>query len=324
MPDAATADDIRAFTLVPPSGYVRVAEGTGAPGPEAGWAITGISPTWATSGLRPRLTGVPVATLTRTPTMSSGPVNIPTQFSRPTFTRAVTESARADARTIAPFAAVGRLEARFTSAGEQRSETCTAWVVAERVVVTAAHCVFRPFPSGVGGTPAGTITFAPQYHGEPTVGVWVGTRSYTLSGWVAPDAGQNRALHDFAVVVLDRPLAEVTGTLGLLARRAPEGAVLSLGYPLFPTQDWPTFDGRFLYVSHGEILGRNGGELEARNELTEGSSGGPWLILHDGQPVAVGINSTKSVGSDDTTFSPIFSDSLLKLVGRALADLTGV
>lgn len=318
------------FLLDPPAGIVLPTPGQPVPepGPLLDWQITGLSPDWLKGPLRPRLTGAAVATRPVPPTSGAmETVPLPRAFARPTYTEAVTEAV--SGRSEAPFAAIGKLTARFSASPEQANErNCTAWVVAERVIATAAHCVMAaaapsPDPQSRNKLPARSIRFAPQFHGEATAGVWFGVRAYTLRGYARPEAGASQSPFDLALVVLDRPIAARTGVLGVLARTAPEGPFLSVGYPLYPSRDWP-FDGRFLYSSHGERVGLSQSVLEARNELTEGSSGGPWLVQHERLPLAAGLNSTKPVGSDTTTFSPLIDDHFLALLARALSDLTGV
>jgi hypothetical protein len=321
------AHEIVAFLLDPPAAYVRpLEEASPAPGPELNWQLTGLAPNWAKGPLRPRLTGSAVATQTVPPVNSARPV-LPKAFARPTFTEAATEAV--SGRRDSPFASIGKLTARFSSAPEAvRERNCTAWVVAERVIATAAHCVLSPSnttpdPASRLNLPARSVRFAPQFHGEAEAGVWIGLRAYTFAGYARPEAGASQSPFDIALVVLDRPLANQTGQLGVLARSVPEGPFLSVGYPLQPSAGWP-FDGRFLYSSHGERVGLSRSVLEARNGLTEGSSGGPWFISYEGQPLVAGLNSTKPLGSDATTFSPVLEDQFLKLLSRVLADLTGV
>ena len=62
----------------------------------------------------------------------------------------------------------------------------------------------------------------------------------------------------------------------------------------------------------------------ARNDLTEGSSGGPWLVDHEGQIAMSGINTMKPFDSDQQTWSPRFGASLEAMIAKALEDMMGV
>ena len=216
--------------------------------------------------------------------------------------------------TGSPVSAVGR----FTAAWGDSRRFCTAFVVATRVIATAAHCVFRQSD----GKFADWTIFEAQASESESAGEWAGLRGYAARGWVAPVEGVAQGPFDYAFVIMDGPVAETTGTLGVLTGRF-EGAVTSLGYPRQSTVGY-AFDGRYLYASTGSILTAGVGQVEAQNGLTEGASGGPWLVLDQDELLAAGLNASKPVGRDDVTYSPMFAQGFMTLLSRVLADLTGV
>ena len=110
--------------------------------------------------------------------------------------------------------------------------------------------------------------------------------------------------------------------MSILTGAKATGPVLSVGYPQKPNGAF-WFDGRFLFQSHGALIHRYDVMLEAQNDLTEGSSGGPWFADWNGRAVVVGLNAQKTDASGQTTESPPLDDAFLALISFAISDMTG-
>ncbi|MEO0466866.1 MAG: trypsin-like peptidase domain-containing protein [Pseudomonadota bacterium] len=313
--------DVLMAALEPPPGYERQIEEP--PHPTGDFAfrmdIDLVAPT----------AGTQIDHLERKPLYTSGEVPITGRLdtmmsqrlvsAEETLGGAVTEAI--PDLTVHPISAVGRITAVFSG----RVRYCTGTVVAERVVLTAAHCVFAKTNALVGeGQFADWILFQPQYMAGAAPGKWSGEAVYMPRGWSDPQDGDSAGLYDVAMVRLDAPIAHFTGTAGVLANTTPEGPFTSLGYPRKPTDDF-AFDGRFLFATTGErLIDPSPGVVKAENGLTEGSSGGPWFTTETGEMLVAGINSTKPVRSDNETWSPMFGEAFQRLLARVLADMTGV
>lgn len=118
-----------------------------------------------------------------------------------------------------PWAALARLQV----AGESR---CTAFLVAPRMAVTAAHCLYsRRLGRFV---QAGAVHVLLGYN-KGSFTQHVAAASFRIAPGYDPEAGADAGALDFAVVHFARPLAPVGRTLELLDVIPPLGTKLSLG-----------------------------------------------------------------------------------------------
>ena len=300
--------EIETFPLDPPPGYERASD-LPEPGTPSFWAV----PVDAESA-----THAPQA-LEGHKRALDGPVEdwLDRRLSVIASGEPLTEAV-ADVRA-APFSAVGRLVAGT----DGNLRYCTAWVVAESLVVTAAHCVFIRGSVPGRGEFADWVRFDPHYQAGPQGPRYRAVRGHVYRGYTRPAPGRRPSRYDYVMLELDGPIVAHTGALTVQAGgNRPRGPFMAVGYPRVPSGPF-RFDGQFMYVSTGPLRRDYYALLEAGNGLTEGSSGGPWFSLTDAGPLVVGLNSTKPVDSDAVTVTPVFDEAFIALLSHSLAVMTG-
>ena len=208
-------------------------------------------------------------------------------------------------RTVLPYKTVGKIFMQFDGA----NFVGTGWVISERAVFTAGHCVYDK--NSQGGW-ADRILFVPQYHnGQAPVGRWTAERIWTLDGW----SSQHDYKYDLAVFLVDRPIRPRTGALGWIANAPPnQGPYTAIGYPAAPVPGY-NFNGAEMWQSRGKYIDGNN-PVQMHNNMTGGCSGGPWVIQRSNAVYANGINSFRYTSSPDTMYSPYFGEGFLSLYDK--------
>jgi V8-like Glu-specific endopeptidase len=162
---------------------------------------------------------------------------------------------------------------------------CSASVVHRNTIATAGHCV-----ADGNGNGASNFLFCPSYFRgtgsgspHPSLGCWGGVLAFTSGNWFVNGAVDR----DYACIVTSpsnsttgSPVGNVTGWTGRAWNFPSRQATFSLGYPAAPpfpgyhiiavvSTEWYEQD---MYASDGQVSKYIG------NDMTGGSSGGPWWL----------------------------------------------
>lgn len=174
-----------------------------------------------------------------------------------------------------PYSAVGKL---FFTVPSEGNFVCSASVIANRLVVTAGHCVHEG--SGGAGGYFTNFLFVPAYRdGNAPFQRWTWSFVATSTAWMTgggdvPNAGDWGILEmkDNVVSGVTRTIGSVAGKLGFATNKLAQNHLHLLGYPC-------NFDS--CQKMH-QVTSANG-DLDAPNnvqygsDMTGGSSGGPWV-----------------------------------------------
>lgn len=181
---------------------------------------------------------------------------------------------------VYPLSTVGKLF--FTQRGV--NFVCSASVIQRSALATAGHCVHDGTNSSLGFST--NVLFCPSLNpsGSPR-GCWPGIRLVTSRQWFA-SANIDR---DYGCIVtrtfgttINNRIGNVTGWLGRSWNFPSRQSTFALGYPAGP----PFTGNRLVAVVSTEWyqLNRNTSEAQLSkymgNDLTGGSSGGPWWLSH--------------------------------------------
>ncbi len=179
-----------------------------------------------------------------------------------------------------PWRATGKLHITY---GENNF-VCTASVIEDSVLVTAAHCVWSEDEGGF----ADAVTFEPARHGsERPFGVWTAKEWWVPKVYVeGHDVCSSSVMceNDIAVIVLEerdgQNIADVVGKYNIVSRDS-FGYVGFLGETAahFTQLGYPTenFDGDKMIRTDSLGYHDESFNVIIGSNQTGGSSGGPWL-----------------------------------------------
>ncbi len=218
-----------------------------------------------------------------------------------------------------PLRTVGKLF--FTQYGV--NYVCSGAVVWDNVVWTAGHCLHAGDGSGDGWSY--NVKFVPAYrNGAEPYGTW---KALTL--WTWPDWYYSSDLrYDLgAIVIKPKSGVDIGVTVGWL------GFATGMGLPQHFTQyGYPAaspFDGQVLWTVNSSSSGVDTSFSAPRphstgNDMTGGSSGGPWVLFQSKWGGWVnGHNDYKYSGFGEEMFSPYFDSEAWTLFCFAAGDEPG-
>jgi len=205
-----------------------------------------------------------------------------------------------------PYYRIGKVF--FTIAG--KDYVCSGASIANRALLLAGHCVYDPDKKKW----ATKISFCPSYNNGCYFNwKWWGKKLYSLKGWV----NNKNYAYDLAMVVTTAKLSHYVGTLGWHSSGFTFSNWIGVGYPAKPIPGYK-FDGRYMWQSAGKKLNSGLQGINAmENNMTGGSSGGPWLDPTKWNNIPFFYaNSINSFGYDSrpgVMYSPAFGQGFINL-----------
>lgn len=164
---------------------------------------------------------------------------------------------------------------------------CTGWMISERTVATAGHCVHS---GGSGGSWASNVTVYPGRDGSSTpYGSCSATNLYSVTGWTQ-DRDWN---YDYGAIRLDCTVGNQTGWIGFHTAGSFVGTAENIsgyaGDKPYGTQ-WEHAD---------QVRSESSQKIWYQNDTYGGQSGSPVYETYDsdcGGPCAIGIHAYGSGG----------------------------
>ena len=210
-----------------------------------------------------------------------------------------------------PQRTVGKLF--YTSRG--RDFVASGVVVNRSGILTAAHCT-RSHEDGQWST---NVAFAPAYdNGFGAFGLWPVGVMFVANAWLGPPVDLS---FDFSFCRVPTQqgleIGDVVGYLGILINQPNVRMWHDLGYPSRGIPGY-NFDGQRMWTCTGDYNATVGGTIRKDGNLTDGASGGPWIV--ESPDPRFLVNGTYSMWFNDPptlNTSPYFRDAVMHLFNDA-------
>lgn len=193
---------------------------------------------------------------------------------------------------VYPWRTIGTLF--FTSDG--KDYVGSACVIAQRGLLTVAHNLYDVKTKSW----SDNLWFYPAYDdGGSAYGAWSWDKMWIKDEWNKP--GQHA--YDVGLVLMREAIGDAVGWLGYQVDRTVERSWIDVGYPgdLYKGERMMSEEGYYTrMLDDNKVVGKQG-------EMSEGASGGPWLLFGDNSV----LNGLHSFRKPDTypgeVFSPYFA-----------------
>lgn len=163
---------------------------------------------------------------------------------------------------------------------------CTGSLIAENLVLTAAHCLFDP---GSGRRyEASEITFLAGWRNGQAAAYRGVRRAVSHPDYEGQDDRALKVAHDLALLELDQPVRTSAVTPFAVQARPRKGAEVGVVSYAFDRADSPSLQ----ELCH--VLARQDGVLVLSCDIDFGSSGAPVFVIQDGVPQIVSVISAKA------------------------------
>jgi V8-like Glu-specific endopeptidase len=210
-----------------------------------------------------------------------------------------------------PYRAVGKLF--FKRNGQ--SFVCSASSIGGCAIITAGHCVHAGNDSSTGWST--DVVFVPAYKdGECPFGQWPARNSTTRTQWYSNGIPKGLS-EDIGGCVLHKQggqtISQRVGWLGFAWNQSRLEHWIALGYPAASP-----FNGQRMqinaasYAYNGDV-GASPDPVGMGNDLTGGSSGGPWIRQFGSSYHVNGVNSYRRNSNPKEMFSPYIGNAAKSL-----------